>query len=104
MFRNNVKILIIVLALLCLLDLPYRYYQLFRIFGTIGLAYLAWNEYIAIIKFMTIKFGINAILFNPIIILSFNSDAWQAIEIIFAIIILIHLIFIKKLSKIENNK
>lgn len=98
------KIILALLLILCLFDMPYWYYQLVRIFGTIGFAYLSWSEYKSNIKFTPIIFGIGAILFNPIIKISFDRDAWQVIDILFAAIILINLIYEKKLNKFLNNK
>lgn len=98
-----VKILIAVLLTLCLFDMPYWYYQLVRIFGTIGLAYLAWSEYKAKIKFTPIIFGTGAIIFNPIIKISFDRDTWNIVDIIFAIIIIATLILEKQIKKMSGN-
>ncbi len=103
MNKNLIKIILIIFFLLCLIDLPYWYYQLVRIFGTIGLAYLAFIYYNVKTKYLPIIFGVGAILFNPIIKISFDRDAWQVIDVLFAVIIILSIIFEKQLNKYLKN-
>lgn len=103
MNKNYIKIILFVMFILSLFEMPYWYYQLLRIFGTIGLAYLAWLYYKTNLKYLPIIFSVGAILFNPIIIISFDRDAWQILDISFAIILLISLIFEKRLYNYLKN-
>ena len=100
---KNVKIILIILFILCLLEMPYWYYQVVRIFGTIGFAYLAWWYYKNNFNYAPLLFGVAAILFNPIIKISFDRDAWQVLDISFAIIITISLVFEKQFNKYLKN-
>ena len=44
LIKISIKIILIVLFGLCLLDMPYSYFQLVRIAGLAGFAWLAYNE------------------------------------------------------------
>lgn len=103
MNKSSIKILLILLLLCCLFDLPYWYYQLVRIFGTIGFAYLSWKEYAERLKITPILFAISAILLNPIIKISFDRNTWQFVDIILAAILLITLIFENKIQLLLKN-
>lgn len=87
------KISLAVALLLCLLEMPYWYYQLLRMFGTIGFVYLAYQDYKAKIKYTPQVFIASAIILNPIIKISFDRDAWQVVDIILAAILLISILY-----------
>ena len=96
--KNSIKIILIIALLLCLFDMPYWYYQLLRIFGTIGFAYLAYIDYKARIKYNPQFFVVAAILLNPIIKISFDRGAWQVVDIILAVLLIISIFVEKKLK------
>jgi len=96
--KNIIKIILIIALVLCLLDMPYWYYQILRIFGTIGFAYLAYIDYKIKIKFTPQIFIVAAILLNPIIKISFDRDAWQVVDIILAVLLIISIFVEKKLK------
>lgn len=96
--KNIIKFTLIVALVLCLVDMPYWYYQLIRIFGTIGFAYLAYIDYKIRIKYTPQIFIVAAILLNPIIKISFDRVAWQVVDILLAIILLTTLLIEKKLK------
>ena len=104
MNKSSIKIFLILLLLCCLFDLPYWYYQLVRIFGTIGFAYLSWVEYEERLKLTPILFAISAILLNPIIKISFDRNTWQFVDIILETILFITLLFEKKIQHFLKNK
>jgi hypothetical protein len=83
----------VILFGIAIFDMPYWYYQLVRIFGTLGLAYLAWKFYQEKIKYLPIVFGVGAIFFNPIIKIDFGRDMWQIIDFVFALIVLGTIVF-----------
>jgi hypothetical protein len=95
--------ILFLMFILSIFEMPYWYYQLLRIFGTIGLAYLAWLYYKAKLKYLPIIFSVGAILFNPIIKISFDRYAWQILDISFAIIVLVSLIFEKRINNYLKN-
>lgn len=78
--------------LLCLLDMPYGYYQFVRFASMITFGFLAYKEYEAKEKstFFFIWI-ISAILFNPIIKFSFGRTIWNIIDVVLALTLLISL-------------
>jgi len=101
--KNLTKFSLIFALLLCLLDMPYWYYQLFRIFGTIGFIYLAYLDYKSKIKITPQLFVACAIIINPILKISFERDTWHIFDLILAIIIIVTIIFEKQIKKISFN-
>lgn len=79
--------------------MPYWYYQLVRIFGTIGLVHLAYIEHLKRHKSFAITFFILAILFNPIFKIYFGRTEWLIIDV-FTIIVIIFTYLIK--TKMED--
>ena len=78
--------------------MPYWYYQLLRIFGTIGFAYLAWWYHQTDMKFLFLTFLCSAIILNPIIKISFSRDIWQVVDVILALVTSVSVILEKRLS------
>ena len=101
---NWIKVTLIIALILCLIDMPYWYYQLIRIFGTIGFAYLAYNDYKNLIKITPYVFGIAAILLNPIAKISFGREMWNVIDVILAVLTLLSIVFTKRLQQDDKNK
>jgi len=98
-----IKATLIIALLLCLFDMPYWYFQLVRIFGTIGFAYLAYVDYKSKMKFTPYVFVIAAILLNPIFKISFGRSMWNVIDVILALILLLTLAIGKKLIFKSSN-
>jgi arginine exporter protein ArgO len=95
--QNWFKILAIVFLLGAVGNWPYGYYQLLRWAILIIGAYSVYLAYeIRKISWAWI-FGIIAVLFNPIIPITFSKDIWQIIDIIVAIIFFISLFAKNKL-------
>lgn len=82
--QNNTKLALILGLILCLLNMPYWYYQMLRIFGTIGFIYLAYLDYELKIKLTPQIFIGAALILNPIVKISFDRNAFQIIDIILA--------------------
>lgn len=97
------KISLILILLLCLFDMPYWYFQIVRIFGTIGFAYLAYSDFKNKLKFTAYVFGIAAILLNPIVKISFGRSMWNVLDVILALILLLTILFGKKQIFISDN-
>lgn len=92
------KYFLIIFLFFAIFDLPYWYYQIIRIFSTIGFAYLSYYDYKKQFNITPWVYGIGAIIFNPIIPIYFGRDLWKIIDLIFIIVLLITLIQDKKLS------
>ena len=102
MYSIWVKVTLIIILLLCLVDMPYWYFQLVRIFGTIGFAYLAYISYKNKVRYTPYIFGIAAILLNPIVKISFGREIWNVIDVMLAGILIVS-IFLKDKLKVSKN-
>ena len=80
--EKQIKIILAALLLLCLLNMPYGYFQFVRFSAMIGFAYLAYsaskkNE-------MLIYIGL-AILFQPFFKIAMGRTIWNILDLIVAI-------------------
>ena len=91
------RISLIIVLLFCLFEMPYWYYELLRIFGTIGFVYLAYQDHKAKLKYTPQIFVAAAILLNPIIKISFGRGTWQIFDLILIMLLLVTLLFEKKM-------
>jgi len=89
-----IKIILSILFLVCLLDMPYGYFQLVRFLGMVGFAILAYNKYQKNQTWFVIWLA-SAVLINPIFKISLGREIWNIVDVIWAIL-LIASIFIKK--------
>jgi hypothetical protein len=89
-----IKICLAVLFFICLLDMPYGYFQMVRFIGLIGFAFLAYqaNQQGRQTE-MFIYIGL-AILFQPFIKISLGRQIWNIVDVVVGIGLLIS-IFMK---------
>jgi xanthine/uracil permease len=80
--------------------MPYGYYQVVRIYGIIGFSILAFDAHKNNLVYMAFVFGIAAILFNPIIKISFEKNIWHILDAGFIAAIIYNAIFNKRKSDI----
>jgi hypothetical protein len=95
------KILTLICAaflLIALFYLPIGYYTFLRIIVTIGAIVIIVKELENGFNFWVISFGIIAILFNPLIPIYLNKEAWILLDVIAAV-----LFIIKSLTIKQNN-
>ena len=92
-----IKIGLAILFFLCLLDMPYGFYQIVRFVGLVGFALLAyqankdWNK-----KEMIIYVGL-ALLFQPFLKIALGREIWNIVDVIVGTGLLISL-FIPKIN------
>lgn len=91
--ENLIKIILSILFLVCLLDMPYGYFQLVRFLGMVGFAILAYHNYQKNQTFFIIWLA-SAVLINPIFKITLGREIWNIIDVIWAIILIVS-IFIK---------
>lgn len=91
--ENLIKIILSILFLVCLLDMPYGYFQLVRFLGMVGFAILAYNNYQKNQTFFIIWLA-SAVLINPIFKITLGREIWNIVDVIWAIILIVS-IFIK---------
>ena len=92
MNNNLLKVILSILLFLCLLDMPYGYYQFVRFTAMIGFAYFAYlannqnnkNE-------IFIYFGL-ALLFQPFVKIALGRTIWNIVDLIVGISLIISIL------------
>lgn len=77
-----IKLVLAILFFICLLDMPYSYYQFVRFLALIGFAILAYKCYERQENTMTIVFVGLAILFQPLFKISLGRELWNIVDVI----------------------
>lgn len=93
-----IKITLAILFFLCLLKMPYGYYELVRFLALIGFAYLAYqakqeNNNTAAIIYVAL-----ALLFQPFFKIALGRELWNIVDVVVAVGLLVS-IFINNPSK-----
>jgi hypothetical protein len=96
MIRPIIKILLAALFFICLLNMPYGYYQLVRFAALIGFAILAYQAIEEGNKLEAIIFVCLAILFQPLIKIALGRQLWNIVDVIVGIGLIASLFFDKK--------
>ena len=96
--NNVIKIILAVLFFLCLIDLPYGFYQLVRFAALIGFAILAYQANSEGNKTELIIYSVLALLFQPLFKVALGREIWNIIDVIVGIGLLIS-IFIQPKEK-----
>ena len=82
------KITLSILLLLCLLDMPYGYYQFVRFAAMAGFAFLAYQYYEADSKNWTFVFGALALLFQPFFKVALGREIWNMVDVLATVILI----------------
>ena len=96
-----IKIVLAILFFICLLKMPYGYFQLVRFAGLIGFAILAYQANEKKNKTGMIICICLAILFQPLIKFSFGREIWNVIDVVVSTGLIISIFW--KPSKNRNN-
>ena len=84
--RNNIiKIALAVLFFICLLKVPYGYFQLVRFLALIGFAILAYDANEHEDKTEMIIYACLALLFQPFFKLSLGREIWNIVDVVVGI-------------------
>ena len=75
------------LSLLCILDMPYGYYQLYRFLALGVFLYLAYEKQDK--KEWMIVWLMSALLVQPIFKIALGREIWNLVDIAFALILII---------------
>ena len=81
----GIKISLTILFLLCLLDMPYGYFQIVRFAALVGFAILAYNANEQGNKREVIIYVCLAILFQPLIKIALGRQLWNIMDVIVGI-------------------
>lgn len=98
-----IKIILSILLLLCLLPMPYGYFQLVRFIALIGFAYLAYQAKEKEAQTEFIVYCILALLFQPFFKIALGRELWNVVDVIVAIG-LIASIFVKPILEDQKGK
>lgn len=80
-----IKIALAILLLLCLLDMPYGFYQLVRFASLIGFGILAYSTSEKESKTEMIIYGGLALLFQPFFKIALGREIWNIVDVIVGI-------------------
>ncbi len=89
-----IKTILSIFLLVCLLDMPYGYYQLVRFIGMIGFGLLAFENYQKNQIWFVIWIS-SALLINPFFKIALGRDMWNIVDVIWAVLLVVS-IFLNK--------
>ncbi|WP_194851165.1 DUF6804 family protein [Nonlabens antarcticus] len=98
-----IKIILSILLLLCLIDMPYSYYEAVRFIAMVAFGYLAYTENAKGNQALMITYIVLALLFQPFFKLALGRMLWNVVDVIVAVGLVIS-IFIKPQIKVDDNK
>lgn len=91
MHLKIIKIVLAILFLLCLLNMPYGYYQLVRFLALIGFAYLAFQANQENNTTATIIYAALALLFQPFFKIALGRELWNIVDVVVAVGLIVSL-------------
>lgn len=97
---RKIKVALALLLLLCLMDMPYGFYQLVRFIGLIGFSVLAYQANESSRQAETIAYVVLAVLFQPFFKIALGREIWNVIDVIVAIGLLGSLVVRKSKPKV----
>ena len=95
-YSNPIKILLAILFFICLLDMPYGYFQFVRFAGLIGFLMLAYQSYENNQQTLVIGYICLAILFQPFVKLSLGRVVWNIVDVVVGILLIMSIFTPKK--------
>ena len=93
-----IKIILSILFFLCLLKMPYGYYEIVRFAALVGFTILAYKAYEKDNTTAMMVYTGLALLFQPFLKLALGRELWNIIDVIVGIGLLGTLIFNSKLK------
>lgn len=96
-----IKIILAILFFVCLLDMPYGYYQSVRFAGLVGFVILAYQANQQGKQTETIIYGALALLFQPFFKIALGRQIWNILDIIVGLGLIISM-FIKPKRQTEQ--
>ncbi len=99
--NNVIKIVLAILFFVCLLEMPYGYFQLVRFVALVGFAILAYNSNEQGQKTEAIIYVCLAILFQPLIKIALGRELWNVVDVIVGIGLIASIFIKQKPAKFE---
>ncbi len=91
-----IKIALAILFFLCLLDMPYGYFQLVRFAALVGFIILAFKANEQGQKVEAIIFVCLAILFQPLFKIALGREIWNIVDVVVGIFLIGSIFFKRK--------
>ena len=96
MGNSIMKILLAALLLLCLISMPYGYYQIVRFAALVGFAYLAYSAKEQNRNNEMFLYIVLALLFQPFFKIALGRTIWNVVDIVVAIGLVLSMAFQSK--------
>ena len=93
---NILKIVLAILLLLCLLKLPYGYYQLVRFLALVGFGFLAYQAHQQENLTGAFIYVVLALLFQPFFKVALGREIWNIVDVVVGAGLLISLFYSSK--------
>lgn len=77
---NIIKFSLAIMLFICLLDMPYGYFQLVRYLAMIGFSILAYDAYRTGKQLQAVIFLCLVILFQPLLKISLGRQIWNWVD------------------------
>ena len=79
---KTIKIVLAILFFICLLDMPFGYYQLVRFAALVGFSLLAYQSYVkGNINVVILYVGL-ALLFQPFFKVALGREIWNIVDVL----------------------
>ncbi len=98
---NAIKVILAVLFFICLLDMPYGYFQLVRFLALVGFSLLAYQAYETGNRIEGFVYIGLAVLFQPLVKIALGREVWNMVDVVVGVG-LICSIFIKGFKQNPN--
>ncbi|WP_113651299.1 DUF6804 family protein [Pedobacter namyangjuensis] len=104
---NIIKITLSILLLLCLLQMPYGYYQLVRFVAMVGFGVLAFQAHKKEHQLEMVICALLALLFQPFAKVALGKELWNVVDVIVALALLISMFtkpYNERLERIKKEQ
>ncbi len=82
MTEKGLKLVLAILLFLCLLDMPYGYYQFVRFVAFAVFSYFAYQAYQRVNKTEVFIYLVLALLFQPFIKIALGRTLWNIVDFV----------------------
>ena len=96
---KQVYLILAALMLLCLLPMPYGYFQLVRFVAMVVFGLMTYQYYIRQKAIASVIFGVLAVLFQPIYKIALGRATWNMIDVFVAVLLIGLFMLEKRLEK-----
>lgn len=97
-----IKVTLAILLLLCLLKLPYGYYQLVRFMALIGFGFLAYQAHQKENLTNAFIYVALAILFQPFFKIALGREIWNIVDVVVGVGLLVSLFFSSNSQSVKD--